>query len=209
MTNKEKAQALWDIVSDGGRGRGERQAAAAELLDLKAKAKTTLVKLGLPDYAQEQCLGLMGPEPTTTHQLGGGTTIETNIPGFNPTAALDEFEATEEELSAQKLRPTHDEATEEPHGHEVLITDDFVLPDDGEVADEAVAEAKAEERGLITALVKRLLQETELGYAEIVAKVRTAFPTAATTTRSVASTASEMRAKGLAVPTRRRAAKGA
>jgi len=56
-------------------------------------------------------------------------------------------------------------------------------------------------------LVADLLTDTALSYAEIVALVKSDFPEAKTTPRSVASIASMLRRKGQDIPSRRKAAK--
>lgn len=56
-------------------------------------------------------------------------------------------------------------------------------------------------------LVADLLTDTALSYAEIVAQVKSEFPEAKTTPRSVASIASMLRRKGQDIPSRRKAAK--
>ncbi|MGH1412835.1 MAG: hypothetical protein ACRBB0_05050 [Pelagimonas sp.] len=56
-------------------------------------------------------------------------------------------------------------------------------------------------------LVAELLNDTALSYAEIVALVKSDFPEAKTTTRSVASIASMLRRKGQDIPSRRKAVK--
>lgn len=64
-----------------------------------------------------------------------------------------------------------------------------------------------ESRGLITAEVRRLLQDGDLTYAAIEAAVKAKYPDARTTTRSIASTASDLRKAKEDVPTRRVTAK--
>ena len=68
------------------------------------------------------------------------------------------------------------------------------------------AAENTEDRPRLTvgATVKRLLTETDLGYAEIVDKVLEEHPDARTTARSVASVASILRKKGVDVPMRRK-----
>lgn len=63
------------------------------------------------------------------------------------------------------------------------------------------------ERGLITALTKKLLLADDAPYADIVAEVKRQFPEATTTNRSVATVASDMRTAGEKVASRRTAAK--
>ena len=59
----------------------------------------------------------------------------------------------------------------------------------------------------IGVLVTELLADAALNYAEIVALVKSDFPEAATSTRSVASIASMLRRKGHDIPSRKKAAK--
>jgi hypothetical protein len=80
------------------------------------------------------------------------------------------------------------------------------LEEDAAPAKAKAAKHEPEVRGKISEMVRRLLTDTDAGYADIVEQVRRKHPSAVTTTRSVASVASEMRAKGLKVPTRRVAA---
>lgn len=56
----------------------------------------------------------------------------------------------------------------------------------------------------VSALVRRLLIEGGLAYAEVADRARQAFPGASTTARSVASVAAAMRRRGVHVPLRRR-----
>lgn len=67
---------------------------------------------------------------------------------------------------------------------------------------ETAAEPKPT-RGAVGALVKELLLNADLSYAEIVTRVMAEHPQANTSTRSVASTAARLRKSGVAVPTRR------
>lgn len=67
---------------------------------------------------------------------------------------------------------------------------------------ETTAEPKPQ-RGTVGALVKELLLDAELTYAEIVTRVMAAHPQANTSARSVASTAAVLRKGGADVPTRR------
>jgi len=68
---------------------------------------------------------------------------------------------------------------------------------------------KTSDRGAVGRLVADLLSDPDLSYEAIVDRVKAAHPTALTTARSVASTASVMRRHGSEVPVRRRAAKDA
>ncbi len=67
---------------------------------------------------------------------------------------------------------------------------------------ESAAEPKPR-HGTVGALVKELLLDAELTYAEIVTRVMAAHPQANTSARSVASTAAVLRKSGAVVPTRR------
>lgn len=62
---------------------------------------------------------------------------------------------------------------------------------------------KDEERGKISALVRKVLLETDLPYDKIVERVLKAHPNARTTARSVASVASDLRRSGQSVAMRR------
>ncbi len=62
---------------------------------------------------------------------------------------------------------------------------------------------KDEERGKISALVRKVLLETDLPYDKIVERVLKAHPNAKTTARSVASVASDLRRAGQTVAMRR------
>lgn len=73
-------------------------------------------------------------------------------------------------------------------------------------AEEPEADAQQSSRGSVTALVKALLADPDLSYEAIVLRVKVDHPTAQTTARSVASTASVMRKRGVAVPMRRTSA---
>lgn len=105
-------------------------------------------------------------------------------------ASLDE---TADALGAAEADVPEPEATEEPE------------PAEGEAVDAppaAVADA-APARGGVNALVTCLLADPALSYEAIVAAVRAEHPGAQTTARSVASTASVLRRKGVTVPMRR------
>lgn len=56
--------------------------------------------------------------------------------------------------------------------------------------------------GRLSRMVEHLVRDTNMSYADIVAKVREEFPTANTSTKSVASVACVMRKKGVNVPLR-------
>lgn len=76
-------------------------------------------------------------------------------------------------------------------------------PAPAEAAPTATEVTEHEPRGAISASVRRLLLDPALSYADIVAMVRAAHPNAATTARSLASVACDMRKAGADVPHRR------
>lgn len=78
-------------------------------------------------------------------------------------------------------------------------------PDAGKAAFSENTEAQPKQT--VGALVAKLLADPALGYEKIVSRVRTEFPTAQTSARSVASTASVLRRNGHSIPIRRRVAK--
>ena len=85
---------------------------------------------------------------------------------------------------------------------------DFAAADSApnEVAVPSGAEAASEvkpKHGTVGALVKELLMDANLTYAEIVARVMAEHPKANTSARSVASTAAGLRKGGTEVPKRR------
>jgi len=102
----------------------------------------------------------------------------------------EDFEATEEELAAQsgRRKPPEDAPT---------------APTEPEAGPTAAGSPKATDRGRISALVRRLLLDTELTYSAIVEAVRAEHPEAKTSARSVASTAADMRRAKLQVRERR------
>jgi hypothetical protein len=67
----------------------------------------------------------------------------------------------------------------------------------------AAKKAAQSEGGGVGELARKLLVETDQGYAEIVEAIRAQFPEAKTTARSVASIACVLRKKGVEVPMRR------
>lgn len=69
--------------------------------------------------------------------------------------------------------------------------------------DSGVQPDVAPDRGAVGRFVAELLSDPDLSYEAIVDRVKAAHPTARTTARSVASTASVMRRKGATVPLRR------
>jgi len=62
-------------------------------------------------------------------------------------------------------------------------------------------------RGAINAIICQLLPDVSVSYDEIVQVVRQAYPTANTSTKSVASIARDLRADGVFIPSRRQEAK--
>ena len=64
------------------------------------------------------------------------------------------------------------------------------------------AARSAADKGSLSRMVEELVLSSAMPYAEIVAAVKGRFPDASTSTKSVASVACVMRAKGKAVPYR-------
>ena len=87
-----------------------------------------------------------------------------------------------------------DEAEADVRGFPICASEDAPI---------APVDAKETPRGAIGVMVMDLLQ-TDATYPEVVEAVRRAYPTARTTARSVASTAMDLRAAGLDIPSRRR-----
>lgn len=79
-------------------------------------------------------------------------------------------------------------------------------PEREQTVDEKIAAAKVhspEPKRTIGSLVHELLMDPDLGYEAILEQVKTQFPDAKTSVRSVASVAAVLRRKGLDVPMRR------
>ncbi len=82
------------------------------------------------------------------------------------------------------------------------------IPQCEQTVDQKIAAAKVqgpEPRRTIGSLVQELLMDPDLGYLAIVDRVKTDFPDANTSVRSVASVAAVLRKKGVDVPLRRTA----
>lgn len=181
MNNKQKALALWAIACDLERPLAERLAAQADLRQLKRTSKTSFGKLGV-----EQ-------------RIMGGTLI---IPGVDMTPEVTL------EVAADPLEQQPDPLEEVPETVEEASTALKARSASmGATTSKAKARKAGDERGLISAEVRRQLLETDAPYAEIEASVRAKFPKAVTTTRSIASVASDLRGRGEKVATRRVAAK--
>lgn len=182
MTNKQKAQALWAVVTDRERSNPEHRAALDELVALKKAAKTSLDKLGVPQ--------VMWDREDETNRLNASLAADLEAQKAEPL-----LQTREQMLMGEHLQP-------EPNLEEAVAA--AVPPE--QLAKDPASPAKAvaaAERGRITALVKHLLRTTALGYAAIVERVVAEFPEAKTTARSVASTAADMRKAKVDVPMRR------
>lgn len=183
VTNKEKAQGLYDIMVKGDYTRAERLAAWEEMRDLVKSSKTSFAKL----TGSHLDFKLLGQEiealPDAKEEKAADAKLN----------AGDDFTLSEEELAKQKGRPEKDplEETVEEKVKEA------VMPEQGEKA------VVATERGLISAMVREMLLKTDEPYGEIEKAVRAKFPHAKTTTRSIASVASDMRKAKQAVAQRR------
>jgi hypothetical protein len=144
---------------------------------------------------QDEVADLMtvGAEPTVTPATGSHEPV-----GLKPVTAEDL--AADRAYIAELDAAAAPETTDDAHGDgsagvpEATAAEEPVGPD-GSVAPPPV--------GSINAMVKELLADPGLSYEAIVDQVMAAHPTARTTARSVASTASVMRRKGETVPMRR------
>lgn len=180
MTNKEKAQVLWATLTDEVNPLDVRKKAREELLQLKKAAKTTILKL-LGDIVADQ------------HDVDAVMEADLEHDPLEEPAKLCAVVETEEEAEA------------------VLLTGAGVGIDYSKPAKKLKPAIKAQIeggdiRGLITKQVRQLLLDTEYGYPAIVDIVKHKYPEAKTTTRSVASVASEMRKAGLNVAVRKKGA---
>jgi hypothetical protein len=192
MTNKEKALALWAIATDPSRPQAERKAAVEEVHALKKSAKTSYEKLGL------------NPEEVAAHAHTLGDDWEASQADLDAQAPRQELKADPlEELPAEQVAEIKKVA--KAAGENAVAQVDAVLAAGGVTRERVKLEPEV--RGAISLKVRELLSGTELPYSEIVETVKRDHPHAVTTTRSVASVASEMRAKGEKVPTRRVPAK--
>ena len=210
MHNKQKAQALWAYALDTGRPLDERQAARTELQALRKTAKTSAAKLlgveqEMVDHAWKN-LDALGEAQTKAQKV-----------------VDDAFEMPQSELAGQKPRQEleRDPLDEAPHvktSSEHTITLEEVDPkvaaavkqtlgEQAKHAKKAKERAEGDLRGLISEMSRKLLLETDDPYQAIVDAIKAKHPHAVTTTRSLASVASEMRAKGEKVPQRRKPAK--
>lgn len=186
MTNKDRAQALWATVMDRTRSNLEHRTALDELQALKKTAKTSLDKLGVPqvmwdreDKSNRQHAEMaahLEEDPKTDEAAADPLEEEVLI------VAGQEMTRTEElALDKAKHRPCVDPLEEKPKP----------------------ARKPGDERGLISERVRHLLSTTDLPYHAIVMDVIGRFPKAQTTSRSVASVASDMRRAGKKVSERR------
>lgn len=176
MTNKEKAAQLWAIVMDRARTNPEHRAALDELLALKKQAKTSLDKLGVPQ--------VMWDREDETNRKHAELAADLKDAISDPAVAIEPKADPLDEPTPQEDRAAIVEA----------VGKGEPLPMGAVV------------RGLISAEVRRLLLDTPSTYAEIEAAVRAKYPEAKTTTRSIASVASDMRRAGKPVPQRRKEA---
>lgn len=178
MTNKELAQQLWATASDASRSDAERVAALDELSLLKKRAKVGWGKLGLEDTD----VGTMRVKIAQDAHAAAEAVLDDLVAetGTDP-------DVLKELMACGTAADPLDEQPAKPKPRQAAI-------------------AAASERGLISAEVRRLLEETDMPYCDIVDAVKALYPDARTTARSVASVASDMRKAGRAVSQRRREA---
>lgn len=204
MTNKEKAKGLYEIMVVQDRTRAERLAAWDEMQALAKGAKTTFAKLtgsALDFKLLRQEIEALPDDPGEMTSEGeaieaqGKSDVHKELTELisNPTITIE---------------PKHD-----PLDEPLKAKDDPVVQLQAEGAEltpeAAKAHVDASKRGLISAEVRRLLRDTDLTYSEIEEAVRAKHPEARTTTRSIASTAADMRKAGEKVGQRRVPAKAA
>lgn len=187
MTNTERVQALIALAQDAERTPAERHAALDEVHQIKKTAKVGWGKLGI--------------EETTVGS------IRLTIPKEQQPED-DGFEMSEEELAAQKGRAKpEDEADPLDEKPEEAPPPAAEAPKPARKAKEKAPKAEGDVRGEISEMVRTMLLTTDEPYSAIEAAVRAKHPHAVTTTRSIASVASDLRKAGKAVATRRVPAK--
>lgn len=215
MTTKETATAMLAAAKAMSTQADKLQVLSA-LVDLKKKSKTSWEKLGIDPseiYALEQDVI---PIPTT----GGALTKHSTT--FMTEAESDMALQIANDANAEKVQ-----ADDAEHGQFHVLSDQVQAEEVENILTCSETDAYLEKvmsvetfkvqdtplkkfdvnRGLITAMVKDFLLNTDLGYATIVENVLSKHPKAKTTARSVASVASDMRSSGSKVPMRRVAAK--
>lgn len=224
MTNKEKAQGLWAVVMDRLRPNAEHRAALDELLALKKSAKTSLDKLGVPQvmWDREDKKNLENakliaatdpldekPKPSAMPAITAGLRAILGGASASQGAAVAAAKAPTPTIKEAMLKAQAHLEGEEASDLKPLITNEVVeIVKKGGDVPPALA-ASIVERGLISAEVRRRLTDTDETYSEIAEAVRGMYPSARTTSRSIASVASDLRRAGQAVAIRRVPAKAA
>ncbi|MNV26978.1 hypothetical protein D3C71_1181110 [compost metagenome] len=234
MTSKtETAKQLIVLATDGAIRVNERLAALEQADVLRKELKVGWTKVGSMDAKEVEEMRTdlkWACDAFEVRRLEAGTFEE-----FLALPALqdEEFEASEEELAEQALRPKAPTAEEIEALPSDLRADvlaglvpfeaavaavqadhqnDFVPPtvvsepeaDKPEPeASEAPQKLTAAERGAIGVMARDLLQ-TSMSYEDIAHAIRERYPHAKTTARSLASVAADMRRDGIPCPSRRK-----
>lgn len=186
MTNKEKAQALMASVMDRSNDDAQRRSDLDALQALKRSAKTSYEKLGVSDAMVERELEALAHREAVAADMASEDFVD----------PLDEepLKIVGDKLLHADGRPVEGVAsvTYQPAGDKPKPKSD----------------TKGDQRGLISAMVRCELMDTTDSYAAIVERVKAKYPNANTTTRSVASVASDLRKDGVAIASRRPAKGG-
>jgi hypothetical protein len=188
MTNKQQAQALWGKLTDETLTLAIRQAAREELLALKKTAKTSILKLVGTDIAGDQLLVDAVMDQS----------FESPMERFPDGQLTRVFDPANYGISETvKIDPFDEEATKSWDEEHLKPIDPIAK------LQKPKSDTKGDNRGLISAMVRCQLMDTDDSYAVIVGRVKAKFPNANTSTRSVASVASDLRKDGVAVASRR------
>ena len=130
-----------------------------------------------------------------------------------PRAARKTLQEGVADVVATGVDPLDPEGLDTPLDDAAADTIELTVTEEPEVGDtkrgDASERSDTSVRGAVGRLVVELLADPDLSYEAIVDRVRAEHPTAATTVRSVASTACLMRKRGADVPVRRKPSKGA
>lgn len=186
MTNKEKATGLMAQVLDRSRSDADRKADLAELAGIKKAAKTSWEKLGVSQAMYDREVAALAKR----EEMG--------------LVCAEDFEMSEEELAAQAPRPKDEEPAHDTATLAAAVGDGPKAP---KAKKEPKPKKEGDNRGLISEMIRELLTTTDEPYSAIVEAVCKKHSHATTTTRSVASVASDLRRAGKTVAIRRVPAK--
>lgn len=196
MTNKEQAAIFWAVMTNAQLTLDKRQAAYADLLNVKKTSKTSWEKLGISKevFEAEQQAFLEAEQQAIDidQQLLNQNDDWVEPLSFTPDYGQDFTQAMPIQAAIE------------------ACVDEFIAEgktiEDIRPKGEPISKPKkpsGDQRGLISAKVRCLLMDTDDSYKLIVEAVKAAFPEANTTTRSVASVAAELRKDGVMIAFRR------